>query len=216
MKEVNMKISIIGTGNMAKAISSRLVSSGHSVDIHARSPEKGEALAAELKQLATASAGIQLSTVGEPTEDIVVLAVGYGEIAAIADEYNGFVGKTVIDITNPIDFATFQLLPAPGTSGAEAIAALLPQATVVKAFNTTFAGPLTAGTVDGKPLDVFIASDDAAAKATISELVNTSSMRAIDAGPLAHARHLEGIALIHMSLQATLGTGWMSALQIVV
>ena len=155
-----MKISIIGTGNMAKAISSRLVSSGHSVDIHARSPEKGEALAAELKQLATASAGIQLSSVGEPTEDIVVLAVGYGEVSAIAEEYNGFVGKTVVDITNPIDFATFQLLPAAGTSGAETIAALLPQTKVLKAFNTTFAGPLTAGSIDGKPLDVFIAGDD--------------------------------------------------------
>jgi predicted dinucleotide-binding enzyme len=210
-----MKISIIGTGNMAKAIASRLVSSGHSVDIHARSPEKGEALAAELKLVATPSAGIQLSEVGEPTEEVVVLAVGYGEVSAIATEYNGFVGKTVVDITNPIDFATFQLLPAPGTSGAEEIAALLPQASVVKAFNTTFAGPLTAGTMGGKPLDVFIAADDASAKAAISELVNTSGMRAIDAGPLAHARHLEGIALIHMGAQEKLGTGWMSALQVV-
>lgn len=209
-----MKISIIGTGNMAKAISSRLVRSGHSVDIHARSPEKGEALAAELKQLAMPSAGIQLSAVGEPTEGIVILAVGYGEISTIAEEYNGFVGKAVVDITNPIDFATFQLIPAPGSSGAEAIATLLPQAKVVKAFNTTFAGTLTAGTVNGKPLDVFIAGDDVEAKATISELINTSGMRALDAGSLAHARHLEGIALIHMGLQEKLGTGWMSALQI--
>lgn len=209
-----MKISIIGTGNMAKAISTRLVSNGHSVDIHARDQAKGEALATELKQLVTPEAGIQLSSIGEPTETIVILAIGYGEVAAVAAEYDGFAGKTVVDITNPIDFATFQLLPTPGTSGAEAIAELLPKAAVVKAFNTTFSGPLTAGIVAGKPLDVFIAADDTAAKASVSELVETSGLRAIDAGPLAHARHLEGIALIHMAAQEKLGTGWMSALQI--
>lgn len=98
-------------------------------------------------------------------------------------------------------------------SGAQEIAKLLPEAAIVKAFNTTLAGPLEAGEVDGKELDVFIAGDDEAAKAKVSELVKTSGMRPIDVGPLANARHLEGFGLIQMAAQEQLGSNWMSSLK---
>ena len=77
-----------------------------------------------------------------------------------------------------------------------------PAARVVKAFNTTFARTLVAGTVAGQPLDVFIAGDDAAAKATIPQLVEAGGLCAIDTGPLSRARHLEEMGL--------LGTHFMS------
>lgn len=200
-----MNITIIGNGNMAKGIGTRLVGGGHTVTIHARDESKGKELAEQL--------GASVAAVGSPADDIVILAVPYGEIAGIAKEYDGFKGKIVVDITNPVDFSTFQLIPAPGQSGAQEIAKLLPGATVVKAFNTTLAGPLAVGTVEGKELDVFVAGDDMDAKKTVSEFVKTSGMRPIDVGPLANARHLEGFALIQMSVQEQIGTGWMSSLK---
>jgi predicted dinucleotide-binding enzyme len=63
---------------------------------------------------------------------------------------------------------------AAGASGAEEIAKATPAgARVVKAFNTTFARTLLAGQVANQTLDVFIAGDDADAKATISQLVSS-------------------------------------------
>ena len=113
-----MKVSIIGTGNMAKAIGVRLVSGGHGVDIHARDEAKGKALVAALKDIQSA-ADVRISVIGSSTEDIVILATPYTEAASIADTYAGLKGKVVIDITNPIDFNTFQLVPSAGTAGAE-------------------------------------------------------------------------------------------------
>jgi predicted dinucleotide-binding enzyme len=65
------------------------------------------------------------------------------------------------------------------------------------------------------PLDVFIAGDDADAKASIAQLVRDGGLRPIDVGALANARHLEGFQLLHMAAQEQLGTGWMSAITIV-
>ena len=204
-----MNISIIGTGNMAKGIASRVVAGKHTVELHARDTEKGEALASEL------GAGTSVVAIGEPLGDIVVLAAPYGEVENIAKAYDGFKGKTVVDITNPVDFNTFQLIPAAGTSGAEEIAKLVPEAHVVKAFNTTFAGTLLGGEAGGRPLDVFVAGDEQSAKDAVSTLVRDGGLRPIDVGQLSNARHLEGFQLLHMAAQEQLGTSWMSAISIV-
>lgn len=207
-----MNISIIGTGNMAKGIGTRLVSCGHKVSIHARDEAKGAELVEQLKKVSP-TADVTSVPVGSDVDEIVVLATPYTETETIGEQYGSFAGKVVIDITNPVDFNTFQLIPEPGVSGAQEIAKLLPEAAIVKAFNTTLAGPLEAGEVDGKVLDVFIAGDDEAAKAKVSELVKTSGMRPIDVGPLANARHLEGFGLIQMAAQEQLGSNWMSSLK---
>ena len=207
-----MNITIIGNGNMAKGIATRLVSGGHKVTIHAHDEDKGNELVAHLKTVSS-SADVSVATVGSSVDDIVILATPYTETETIAKQYDGFAGKTVIDITNPVDFNTFQLIPEPGQSGAQEIAKLLPQATVVKAFNTTLAGALEAGKIDGKELDVFIAGDDETAKKQVSELIKSSGMRPIDVGPLANARHLEGFGLIQMAVQDQIGTNWMSSLK---
>lgn len=210
-----MEITIIGTGNMAKGIGTRLVSGGHSVAIHARDETKGKELAEQLRK-AGEDAEVTVAAVGTEADEIVILATPYAETENIGKQYGGFAGKIVVDITNPVDFDTFQLIPEPGQSGAQEIAKLLPEAAVVKAFNTTLAGPLESGEVDGKVLDVFLAGDDEAAKAKVSELVETSGMRPIDVGPLANARHLEGFGLIQMAVQDQIGTNWMSSLKFVV
>lgn len=207
-----MKVSIIGNGKMAKGIGARLVSGGHSLTIHSQDVAKGEELAEQLKEVSD-SAEVTVVSVGTETEEIVIVATPYTEIENVGKEYNGLAGKIVVDITNPVDFNTFQLIPEAGQSGAQEVAKILSKATVVKAFNTTLAGPLEAGQVEGKELDVFIAGDDEAAKSKVYELVKTSGMRPVDVGPLANARHLEGFGLIQMAVQDQIGTGWMSALK---
>ena len=112
-------------------------------------------------------------------------------------------GKIVVDISNPVNTDTFDaLVVGPGTSAAEEIAALLPGAAVVKAFNTTFAGPLTAGTTGGLPLDVFIASDSGKARNEVAAFVSAAGLRPLQVGGLHHARELEGFELLVMALQA--------------
>ena len=210
-----MNITIIGNGNMAKGIATRVIAGSHSVNLHAKNPEKANALANELKANAPSGVTVEVKVAGSPTDQVVVLAVPYIEVSAIAEQYGDTLnGKVIVDITNPVDFNTFQLIPAAGVSGAEEIAQLLPNSKVVKAFNTIFAGTLIAGEVEGKPLDVFLAGDDQAAKATVSAFINDGGLRSVDVGSLSNARHLEGIGLIHMALQDQLGTGWMSTIKI--
>jgi len=76
----------------------------------------------------------------------------------------------------------------------------------------TFAGTLREGRVADESLDVFVASDDVDAKATVSKLIEDGGLRPVDAGPLARARELEAAGLLHMSIQSNLGTGFGSAL----
>lgn len=209
-----MQVTIIGTGNMAKGIATRLVSGGHQVTIHAKDMDKGKALVELLKQVKD-GADVSVAEIGSDTADIIIPAIHYPLFTEIAKQYNDFDGKTVVDMTNPVDFDTFELIPEPGQSGAQEIAQSLPAATIVKAFNTTLAGALEAGTVDSQTLDVFLAGDNEDAKKTVSELVKSSDMRPIDVGPLANSRHLEGFGLIQMAVQDQIGTNWMSGLKFI-
>lgn len=208
-----MNVTIIGAGNMARGIGMRLAQGGHNITVHAQESAKGDALCKELQGVAAPGATVNVGQIGDELSPVVVLAVPYGVAQDVVAAYQSFDAKIVVDITNPVDFNTFQLIPAAGTSGSEAIAASTPGAKIVKAFNTIFAGTLVTGSVDGKELDVLIAGDDAEAKSTVKELVQSSGMRGIDVGPLAHARHLEGLALMHMSVQDQLQTNWMSAVK---
>lgn len=192
-------ITIIGSGNMARGIGTRAVAAGRSVQILDRDSEKAAALASELGS--TATSGVLGSAIDG---DIVVLALPYDAAKEVAVAQSAaLAGKTVIDITNPVDFSTFDsLVVAPGTSAAEEIAALIPASAVVKAFNTTFAGTLASGAVANVPLDVFIASDSADAKAAVASFVTDAGLRPIDVGPLRRARELEGFQFVIMTLQA--------------
>ena len=209
-----MNITILGAGNMARGIGTRLVAGGNSLTLLSRNPEDAAALAAELQAGARNGATVHAAPFGSPLrDDVVILAVPYTAETEIIQQYHAQLpGKILVNSSNPLN-ATFDgLATPPGSSDAEEIARMVPQgAQVVKAFNTTFARTLVAGTVAGQPLDVFIAGDDAAAKATISQLVEAGGLRAIDVGPLSRARQLEGIGLLGITLQGPLGTNFMSA-----
>jgi predicted dinucleotide-binding enzyme len=204
-------ITIIGTGNMARGIATRALAGGNGVTLLGTSREKAQALADQL------SGDVHAGTVGDPLSgDVVVLAVWYQALDDVLGRYGGQLdGKVVVDITNPVDPETYAPLTVEAGSAAQEIATKAPGAKVVKAFNTTFAGSLVEGRVAGQPLDVFVASDDDGAKATVRELGEGAGLRVLDAGPLAHARQLEGAGYLHMAIQPDIGGTYASALKVV-
>jgi predicted dinucleotide-binding enzyme len=205
-----MDITIIGTGNMSRGIAERALAGGHSVTLLGHEAGKGEALASEL------SGDVRGGTVGDAlARDIVVLAIPYGAIDDVLGRYGDQLsGKTLVDITNPVDWGSFTPLNIEAGSAAAEIARKAPGANVVKAFNTTFASTLASGVVAGEPLDVFLASDDEDAKAAVRDLVETGGLRAIDAGALARAHELEALGYLHMAVQQGLDTGFASAVKV--
>ena len=187
-------VSIVGTGNMAQAISSVVARGGNTVELVGQS-----------------DADKQISG------DIVVLAVPYPAVAdVLAQRGDQLVGKVVVDITNPLNFETFDSLvvPADGSAAAE-IAAALPQSRVLKAFNTTFAGTLAAGTIGGLPTTVLIAGDDADAKSLLAGVVTAGGLHAIDAGSLKRARELEALGFLQLTLAATEKVSWTAGFAVV-
>jgi 8-hydroxy-5-deazaflavin:NADPH oxidoreductase len=180
-------LSVLGTGNMGQAIASVAAKGGHSVQ------QLGE------NDLDTAVTG-----------DLVVLAVPYPAVAdVIAQRGEQLSGKIVVDITNPLNFETFDSLVVPADSSAAAeISRALPNSRVLKAFNTTFAGTLAAGTVGPLTTTVLIAGDDADAKSTLAGIVTSGGLNAIDAGALTRARELEAIGLLQLTLAANEKVSW--------
>ena len=206
-----MDISIIGTGNMARGIATVALKGGHRVTLLGTEADKARRLADDL------SGDVRAGTVGDPIDgEVVVLAVWYAAVADVLSTYGGQLdGKVVVDITNPIDVGTFQPLKVEAGSVAQEVAAKVPGARVVKAFNTTFAGTLAeCGQVAGLPLDVFIASDDEGAKEAVSQIAMDGGLRPVDAGPLARAHELEALGYLHMVLQEPLGTGYSSTVKV--
>jgi len=202
---------------MGRGIGTRAVAGGHSVTFVDANPEVAEKTAADVKASARKGATVSTVSLGDAVlGDVVVLAVWYGTNIEIAKQLGTkLAGKVVVDIANPLNSTYDGLATAPDSSSAEDLAkAIASGAKVVKAFNTTFAGTLLAGEVAGQPLDVFIAGDDAGAKSKVSQLVTDGGMRAIDAGPLSRARQIEGMQLLHITMQGTLGTNWGSAVKI--
>jgi predicted dinucleotide-binding enzyme len=205
-----MDITIVGTGNMARGIATRALTGGNGVTLLGTSIEKAQALADEL------SGDVRAGRVGDPLSgDVVVLAVWYQAVDDVLRRYEGELdGKVVVDITNPVDTETYAPLSIDAGSVAQEIAARVPGAKVVKAFNSTFAGPLVAGEVAGQQLDLLIASDDEEAKNLVSRFAADGGMRPIDAGPLALAHHLEALGYLNMAIQPTLGTNYGSAFKV--
>ena len=180
-------LSILGTGNMGQVIAAVAAKGGHSV-----------------QQLGENDRDTPV------TGDVVVLAVPYPAVSdVIAQRGEQLAGKLVVDITNPMDFATFDSLVVPADSSAAAeIAAALPSSRVLKAFNTTFAGTLAAGTVGPLTTTVLIAGDDADAKSTLADIVTSGGLNAIDAGVLKRARELEAVGFLQLTLAANEKVSW--------
>lgn len=204
-------ITLIGSGNMARGIGSRAAAAGYDVQVLDRDPAQSAALAGEL-------GGASSGTLADaPTGDVVVLALPYTAVQEVLGQIGSQLdGRTVVDITNPVDFETFAGLVVPrDSSAAQEIAKLVPNAHVVKAFNTTFAATLADGSVADQPLDVLVAGDDQGAKDAVAAFVQAAGMRPLDVGPLAQAHWLEGVGLLHMGLQVSKGWGWNTGVKVI-
>jgi 8-hydroxy-5-deazaflavin:NADPH oxidoreductase len=187
-------VSIIGSGNMGQAIAGIVTKGGNTVEV-----------------LSTSEAARPV------TGDIVVLAVPYPAVSdVIAERGDQLAGKVVVDITNPLDFETFDSLtvPADGSAAAE-IAAALPQSRVLKAFNTTFAGTLVSGSVGPVPTTVLIAGDDADAKSLLAGVVSAGGLKAVDAGSLRRARELEALGFLQLTLAVGEKVSWTGGFGVV-
>lgn len=212
-----MNVTILGSGNMGRAIAARMLAGGNNVTILDRDPAKAEALARELSSQAQGGTQAASGRLGSPTEDPVVVNALYYQVArdVVSSYRDQLAGKILVDISNPVNESFDDLATPPGTSAAEELAKLAPGARVVKAFNTTFAGLLAQGHVGGQPLDVFIAGDDPEATSTVARLIEQGGQRAINAGALRRARQLEGLGLLNITLQSSMSKPWMSGVKIV-
>ena len=192
-------ISIIGSGGMAAAIGGLAAKAGYTVEVMGRDDAKARALAEQFGASATTGT---FSAV--PAGDIVILAVPYSAILDVVKQYGeALAGKLLVDITNPVasDYTSF--VTPEDSFGAQEIAKAAPaDAQVVKAFNTQFSHVLAAGPVEGHPLDVFLAGDDAQTKARVSAFVDSLGLRPMDTGPLLMARTLEHVCLLSLGLMA--------------
>jgi 8-hydroxy-5-deazaflavin:NADPH oxidoreductase len=205
-----MRIAIVGAGNVGKALSAAAVAAGHDVAVSATTKENAEEAAAAAGARAAANNADAVNGA-----EIVVLALPHAAVDEVANELGpALAGKVVVDASNPLN-TTFTDLVTVGTSSAEDLQRQLPDASVIKAFNTTFASRHGSPTEGDAPLDVFIAGDDADAKAKVGELASSLGYRVIDAGSLRMARSLEEMAFLNITLNATNGWAWQSGWKLV-
>jgi 8-hydroxy-5-deazaflavin:NADPH oxidoreductase len=200
-----MRIAIIGAGNVGGGLAAAATTAGHDVTLTAAHPESAVKVAEQTG--ATAAATPAEAVLGA---DVVVLAVPAGAAAEVLGQLGDAVaGTVVVDVTNPLN-DTYSDLTTTGTSQAEQLATIVPQAKLVKAFNTVFASRLASPTEDGQPLDGFYAGDDEPAKATVAQLLSSLGLRPIDAGGLRMARSLEELAFLNITLNVRNGWSWQS------
>ena len=200
-------VTIIGAGNMGTAIAGVALAGGNSVQVLARELDK-----------ASVNPQVTAGVVGDAiTGDVVVLALPYPAVAEVLGAYNGQLdGKILVDLTNPLDFATFDGLVVPADSSAAAeFAAQVPAARVLKALNTNFAATLATGSTGAETTTVLIAGDDADAKATFAAIIADGGLTAVDAGSLKRARELEALGFLQLTLAAGEKISWTAGFALV-
>jgi 8-hydroxy-5-deazaflavin:NADPH oxidoreductase len=186
-------IAIIGTGKMSRILSNYFATAGHRIWIGSRNPDKAIELASNIGH------GVKGMEIDNAVQhgDIIFIAVPYLDISAVLKLTGPLKGKTVVDMSNPFKPDFSGLLVGGDTSAAEEIANAIPEAFVVKAFNTVFATVLERGPkYEGKCAQIFYAGDDDVAKKEVSELIGSTGFEAIDTGKLISARFLEPLSAL--------------------
>ncbi|MCC6736074.1 MAG: NAD(P)-binding domain-containing protein [Bauldia sp.] len=212
-----MKVGILGTGPVGRALGHGFVTLGYETKLGAR--EAGNPKAAEW-----AAAHPGLGSAGTFSEaaafgDVVVVATlgtVLPQVAAAAGPEH-FAGKVVIDTTNPLDMSRGfppGLAISGNDSGGETLQRALPDAFVVKAFNTMNNGLMFRPHFDGGPPAMMIAGNDAAAKATVTRLLADFGWPALDLGNITSARWLEAMCIAWCMVGVATGK-WDHAFQMV-
>ena len=200
MQDISKSVAILGSGVVGRALAAGFIDAGYFVEIGTRNPDKPEldqikAKGARTASYADAAASAAILVVATPWE-------GTREMISLAGE-SCFAGKLVLDATNPLDFSAGPLpksaVAFPGSGGAE-IQAWLPEARVVKVFNTITSGKMVNPEyVEGTPV-MFICGEVAAAKDTAREiLIELGWTDVVDLGGIANAWMLEALAFLWIS-----------------
>ena len=193
----NMNVGVLGSGDVGRVLAAGFADLGHSVRIGSRDPGK-------LADWARAQGDrIKPGTFEEVTRfgDLLILAtLGVGTLEAIqlAGPQN-FAGKLVIDTTNPLDFSGGmppRLSVGHTDSLGEQVQRAIPNARVVKAFNTVGNAHMIKPNFPGGPPDMFICGNDAGAKKTVTDLCMELGWGVIDLGGIDASRHLEPMCLV--------------------
>ena len=207
-----MKIAIIGAGNVGRALATGFGRAGHQVVITSRDPEHANDVAGAVAEATTAPS----PRAAAENADVVVLAIPFASFAEVAiDLRPAIAGKPVVDVSNRMSFGANGVEMDTETSNAEELAVLLPEAKVVKAFNTLVSSNQSDPVLDGVQLDGFVAADDEAAKTRVLELVASIGLNPVDVGPLVRARQLESLAFLNIALQIANNGTWRSGWRLV-
>jgi hypothetical protein len=210
---MNMKIAIIGAGNVGGTLGRAWGKVGHDVMFGVRDPSSPGVvdLLASVDGRAAAGTVAEAAAFGE----VIALATPWGATATAVREAGDLAGKILLDCTNPLESDLSGLVVGHTTSGAEQIAGRAAGVRVVKAFNTTGFENMAAPEIGGRPVTMLIAGDDEAAKAVAMDLAREIGFEPVDVGPLARARLLEPMALLWIHLAVSRGYGTRIAFQLV-
>lgn len=193
-----MKVGILGTGVVGHALGTGFVRHGHDVMMGARD-------AANEKASAWVAATSVRASAGSFTD-----AARFGEIVVLATLWEGtehalhlagpevLAGKVVIDATNPLDFSQGpppRLAVGHTDSGGERVQRWLPEARVVKAFNTVGHAHMVDPSLPGGPPTMFIAGDDDDAKRVVTGILTEFGWDTLDLGGIEVSRYLEPMCI---------------------
>lgn len=182
---------------MGKAFAKRLVTAGHEVAIASKDATHAEEAA---RAAGRGARPVPLSRIAAESELIIAAAPAGAQIEALRGS-GDLDGKTVVEIANPLKPDLSGITVGHTTSFAEEVARALPGARIVKGFNTTFARVVeTAEPLGGRRPSVFLAGDEAEAKAKVSKLAESIGFEPVDAGPLSNARYLEPMGFLNIWL----------------
>ncbi|WP_224994733.1 NADPH-dependent F420 reductase [Cesiribacter sp. SM1] len=211
-------IAIIGaSGNMGSAISKSLSKGNYRLLLCAREQDKVQAVVEEIRSSNPAAAveAIDCSVEASWEADIIIVAVPYEAEKEVAQKIREVSNqKIVISISNPLNSSYNGLVTAPDTSAAEELQKSLPNAKVVKAFNTTFAADFSTPVIDGRQADAFVAGNEEDALRTVSELVSTAGFNPLLAGDLSVSRTLENMQLLLIQLNMKYNYNWLAGWKI--
>ena len=205
---MSTNIGILGSGDVGKSLARGFLTEGHSVKIGSRSPEK----LADFAKESGASNGTFAETAA--FGGIVVLAThGQGTLEAIdLAGKSSFKGKIVIDATNPLDFSTGkpQLYVGHTDSLGEQVQRHIPDAHVVKAFNTVGNAHFYKPDFPGGPPDMFLCGNDAEAKKQVAQICRDFGWGIADSGGIESSRYLEAMCMMWV-IYGVLSGGWNHA-----
>jgi predicted dinucleotide-binding enzyme len=194
-----MRIAILGAGNVGGTLGRRWAALGHTVTFGVRDPGRG---AGAVKGGDALPAGASVAAPADAVSgaEVVLLATPWEAVRDSLREAGQLAGVVLLDATNPLK-AGMQFDFGPnGESGGEQVQALVPNARVVKIFNTTGFNNMQEPAYDGAATMMLYAGDDARAKQIAHDLATSIGFDAYDAGNLQRARQLEHLASLWISL----------------